>query len=253
MARTTVPRHRDAEALSSLLDTPEIRGLIADLEATRWTGRPGYPIRAMVGMALVKSLHAIPTWTRVVALVADHAALRAVFGCAPSLDACYRFTGKLRQNHDRLTECIESVLESLRAENPAMGETVAIDGSDLPAYANGQRFLYNHGPERKTLQRPRCHLGPPLGHLHPEGWRVLRVQGPRACRTWPRSFLSPGRSSRPTPLSRLWCPPCSIWLPCVGSQRRSQSSIVATTTLLSTRRARPETFARSSPCARLPW
>jgi hypothetical protein len=30
--------------------------LIADLEATRWTGRPGYPIRAMIGMALAKSI-----------------------------------------------------------------------------------------------------------------------------------------------------------------------------------------------------
>ncbi len=35
-----------------------------------------------------------------------------------------------------------------------MGEAVAIDGSDLPAYANGQRFLYNHGPERKTYSDP---------------------------------------------------------------------------------------------------
>jgi hypothetical protein len=26
------------------LDSPEIAELIADLEATRWTGRPGYPI-----------------------------------------------------------------------------------------------------------------------------------------------------------------------------------------------------------------
>ena len=66
MAKDTVPRSRDAEALSGLLAAPEIAGLIADLEATRWTGRPGYPVRAMVGMALVKSLHCLPTWTRTV-------------------------------------------------------------------------------------------------------------------------------------------------------------------------------------------
>ena len=35
-----------------------------------------------------------------------------------------------------------------------MGREVAIDASDLPAYANGQRFLYNHGPERQAYQRP---------------------------------------------------------------------------------------------------
>src|ERR1700722_13635461 len=77
MAKANLPRSRDAEALSGLLATPEIAGLIADLEATRWTGRPGFPIRAMVGMALVKSLHCLPTWTRTVRLVADHAALQA--------------------------------------------------------------------------------------------------------------------------------------------------------------------------------
>ncbi len=71
-----------------LLASPEVASLIAELEATRWTGRPGYPIRAMVGMALVKSLYALPTWTRTAALVAEHAALRAALGCgteAPSV------------------------------------------------------------------------------------------------------------------------------------------------------------------------
>ena len=93
------------------------------------------------------------------ALVADHAALRAVLGCAPSLDACYRFTGKLRANHERLTECIESVLASLRTEYPEMGETIAIDGSDLPAYANGQRTLFKDGPERKVYSDPDASWG----------------------------------------------------------------------------------------------
>jgi len=156
MDRTTVPRGRDAQAIATLL---EIRDLIDDLEVTRWTGRPGYPIRAMVGMALVKSLNCHPTWTRTVALVADHAALQGVLGCAPSLDACYRFTRKLRDNHDRLTACIEAVLVRLGDAHPEMGETVAIDGSDLPAYANGQRFVFNHGPERKKFSDPDASWG----------------------------------------------------------------------------------------------
>ena len=36
-----------------------VEPLIADLEATRWTGRPGYPIRTMVGMVLVGLLWGI--------------------------------------------------------------------------------------------------------------------------------------------------------------------------------------------------
>ena len=41
--------------LEGLLDSPEIGRLIEELQATRWTGRPGYPIRTMVGLALAKS------------------------------------------------------------------------------------------------------------------------------------------------------------------------------------------------------
>jgi transposase len=108
----------------------------------------------MVGMALVKSLYAIPVWTRVVRLVAEHAELQRVLGCAPSLDACYRFTRKLREFPDALATCIESVLTGLRDANPEIGRQVAIDGSDLPAYANGQRFVFNHGPERKVFSDP---------------------------------------------------------------------------------------------------
>lgn len=56
---------------------------------------------------------------------------------------------KLREQADRLTACIEQVIAALAVEMPEMGERGAIDGSDLPAYANGQRYLYNHGPERR--------------------------------------------------------------------------------------------------------
>jgi hypothetical protein len=45
-----------------VLDSPEIAALVSELEATRWTGRPGCPIRTMVGMALAKSRYAIPTY-----------------------------------------------------------------------------------------------------------------------------------------------------------------------------------------------
>jgi hypothetical protein len=51
----------------------------------------------MVGVALVKSMYAIPMWSRTVRLVEEHAGLRDVLGAAPSHWACYRFTRKLRE------------------------------------------------------------------------------------------------------------------------------------------------------------
>lgn len=154
MAKTTVHPNRGAEQIKRLLSSPEIAALVADLESTRWTGRPGYPIRTMIGAALVKAIYVLPTWTRTVALVSDHAGLRKAIGGTPSADACYRFTRKLRENGNLLDSCIAAVLASLHAEKPEMGTNVAIDGSGLPAYANGQRYVSKGGKLRKKFSDP---------------------------------------------------------------------------------------------------
>ncbi len=138
--------------LASILDSAEIQQLIEDLEGTRWTGRPGYPIRALMGVALAKSLYAIPTWSRTVALVHEHEALQRALGAVPSVYAAYRFASKLRAHKQLLNACIERVLSRLATENPGMGENIAIDASDLPAYANGQRYVSNGGRERAPAE-----------------------------------------------------------------------------------------------------
>lgn len=151
MALTKVPRRRVTE-LNAILDSPEIARLIEELEAVRWTGRPGYPIRALLGVALAKSIYAIPTWSRTVALVHEHEALQRALGAVPSVYAAYRFAEKLRKHGHLLDGCIERVLGRLRSANPGMGENIAIDASDLPAYANGQRFVSNGGRERASSE-----------------------------------------------------------------------------------------------------
>lgn len=155
MASTKVPSPHDAAQVAALLALPDIVRLIADLGETRWTGRPGYPIRTMVGAALVKALYALPTWTRTARLIAKHAALREVIGGAPSNWACYRFAAKLRDNGDVLTVCIDRVLATLHDAIPDLGQTVAIDGSDMPAYANGHKHVGNkNGPLRTRWADP---------------------------------------------------------------------------------------------------
>jgi hypothetical protein len=149
MAVQNVPPRRGAAQVAALLDSPEIVGLIADLVATRWTGRRGYPIRAMVGLALVKNVYTLPTWSRTVRLVGEHAALREVLGVAPSVDAAYRFTRKLRQHPTALADCLDRLLAALREVIPDLGANLAIDGSDLPAWANGMRDLPNGKPRIK--------------------------------------------------------------------------------------------------------
>jgi hypothetical protein len=96
-------------------------------------------------------MYAIPAWTRTVALVSEHTALAATIapeGAVPSVNACYRFTAKLRAHSDRLDACIAAVVAGLHGAIPALGENVAIDASDMPAYGNGQRFISKGGRER---------------------------------------------------------------------------------------------------------
>jgi IS5 family transposase len=155
---------RCAETLSVILDSIEIADLIEQLEFLHWTGRPGYSTRTLMGVALAKSLYSIPTWTRTLALVCDHAGLRVAIGCTadedvPSKDAIYRFTKKLRSCEGQRQACIDAVLEALHSKHPGMGENIAIDGSSLPAYANGQKYKYNGGLERTAFSDPDASWG----------------------------------------------------------------------------------------------
>jgi hypothetical protein len=40
-----------------------------------------------------------------------------------------------------------------------MGREIAIDASDIPAYGNGQRYLYDGGPERQRYADPDASWG----------------------------------------------------------------------------------------------
>ncbi len=141
------------ETLSVILDSIEIADLIEQIEFLKWTGRPGYSTRALMGVMVAKSLYALPTWTRTLALVHEHAGLRAAIGCVkedevPSIDAIYRFKKKLGECEGQRQECIDAVLTALHEKKPEMGRDIAIDGSSMPAYANGQRFVSKNGRER---------------------------------------------------------------------------------------------------------
>ena len=159
MAGSKVARRSVASEVATILDSPEVAALVAELDALRWVGRKGYGARTMLGACLVKALYALPTWTRVCDLIAEHPGLEGALGGAPSHWACYRFARKLRTERERIAVCLDALAASLRDHYPDMGQEVAIDASDMPAYANGQRFLYKDGPERQTYSDPDASWG----------------------------------------------------------------------------------------------
>ncbi len=116
----------------------------------------------MIGLCLVKARYALPTWTKTVALVAEHWKLQRVLGCEgnpPSVYAAYRFAEKLRRHGPMVERCIDQVVEGLRERVPTYGRDLAIDASDMPAYANGQRYVYKGGPERNWHTDPDASWG----------------------------------------------------------------------------------------------
>jgi hypothetical protein len=74
-----------------------------------------------------------------------------------------------------LTACLDGLLATLHDAHPEMGQTVAIDGSDMPAYANGHKHVGNkNGPLRTAL--PTLTPGGGTGRLSPPG-RAARSTG----------------------------------------------------------------------------
>ena len=133
--------------------------LIARIDGLKLRKRRGYGTRTLIGACLVRSIYHLPTWTRTVELIAEHAALADAIGGTPSEWAVYRFMTKLREHAVTLAECVDRIANELRRELPDYGRDTAIDASDMPAYANGQRFLYNHGPERQRYSDPDASWG----------------------------------------------------------------------------------------------
>jgi hypothetical protein len=160
MAFGKVARRTVVGDVAEILDSPEVAALIVAIgEAGDKRGRKGYGARTLVGACLVKALFGLPTWTFVAALIAEHPGLQEALGGCPSCWAMYRLTTKLRATKPLLDEAIDRLAESLREQHPDFGHDVAIDASDLPAWANGQRYVSKGGKERERYADPDASWG----------------------------------------------------------------------------------------------
>ena len=114
MASRKAARRTAVGDVQELLDSPEILALIERIDAAGdGRGRKGFGTRALVGACLVKALFALPTWTWVAALIAEHPGLQAALGDTPSVWAMYRFSRKLRENRPALAACLDACAASL--------------------------------------------------------------------------------------------------------------------------------------------
>ncbi|HTE83157.1 MAG TPA: transposase [Dehalococcoidia bacterium] len=160
MAVGKVARRTVVADVTALLNSPELSALVAELdESGDKRGRKGYGARALLGACLVKSMFALPTWTFVAALIAEHPGLQDALGGCPSVWAMYRFSVKLRAHSPLIEATLGGIVSALRAELPEYGTDIAIDASDIPAWGNGHRTVYDGGPERERYSDPDASWG----------------------------------------------------------------------------------------------
>ena len=105
------PSRYDAGVVAAILAKTAALDLINDLEYRRWTGRPGYPVRSLVGAFVTRDAYRLRSLTQAVRLIARHQGLQEVLrgdytglpdaaDVVPSADACYRLARLLRSEPD---------------------------------------------------------------------------------------------------------------------------------------------------------
>ncbi len=131
------------DRLMVVLEALPSEKLIATLERERWTGRKGHPIRGMWSAMIAGVLARCETLADVPRLLKRDKDARTICGFSkdkiPDEDAFGRFVRKLAAHVDLLEECFCGLVERLRELLPTFGAKLAVDSTDIEAYANGHR------------------------------------------------------------------------------------------------------------------
>lgn len=118
--REPPPSRYDPGVVAEVLNRPEVKDFIDDLEYRRWTGRPGYPLRSAVGALVVRDCYGLHSLAEAVRLIGRHEGLQEVLrggefsgledagDVTPSGWACYRLERLLRDEPELLARYKEA-------------------------------------------------------------------------------------------------------------------------------------------------
>src|SRR3990172_9254370 len=155
---------KDNDRLTMILEALPAEGLLSALEKEHWTGRKGYSVRGMWSALMAGVLRQAQTLTDVVRLLGRDKDMRVVCGISrdniPSHDAMCRFLKKLVEHDDLLEECFARLVAELRQLLPGFGDRLALDSTDIKAYANGHRRSPSDPDARWGAKGAGHHSGP---------------------------------------------------------------------------------------------
>ena len=155
--------------LTALLDGLDDRPLLNALQAYRRTGRPGYPLRAMLRAYLAKFILNIRYNNQLLERLRGSRKLRQVCGfgdAVPSESAMSRFTERLTHHQDLVDQCLVNVTDELRELAPTvkrregrqdqplppLGAVLAVDSTLFETYSNPNRKVVSDSDARWGLK-----------------------------------------------------------------------------------------------------
>ncbi len=141
------------EELERILEALDDDELIDALEATRWTGRPGYPVRVMWHTIVASFYLGIIHDTDLVRALWSNPLLASACGIesadgVPSKYAYCRFRKKLTGFNELVADILTACVDVLKESLPGFGENVAVDSTDVKAWANS--FHQDTDPDAGT-------------------------------------------------------------------------------------------------------
>ena len=141
--------------LQRVLDliTYEAHWLLEALRERRWTGRPGYPVKALWQAYTASFLLNLPHTNGLIRRLQGDAGLRELCGFGdvlPHRTTFNRFIGHLSRYADFVEDALARVTDELKTLLPELGDEVAIDSTAVRTHSN---------PNRKNVSDPETGWG----------------------------------------------------------------------------------------------
>ena len=125
--------------LTAIYDVIDDEPLLARLAQYRWTGRPGWSLRALWRAYLAGSVLGLGTTNALVRRLQDDSALRVTCGFSDELPSRWtfnRFISRLSHHADVVEDVLSALTDRLRELLPDFGRGIAVDSSTVRSWSN---------------------------------------------------------------------------------------------------------------------
>ena len=140
-SRTKTQASPGLTEVREIIDAIDAAPILERLAEYRRTGRRGYPLRSLWRAYVVSFALNMATTNDLIRRLQDHIELRVLcgFSTLPSRRTFNRFILRLSDHSNLVESALSGITDKLATLLPGFGEYVAIDGTTIKGYSNGNR------------------------------------------------------------------------------------------------------------------